>query len=86
MRAVFERISPANHADKIISNLLVAHGRNDPRVPLSEAQQVAAKVRAAGGRVWTVYAANEGHGFQRKENRDYLTAATVAFLTENLLR
>jgi len=86
MAEVFERISPANHADKIRSALLVAHGRNDPRVPLSEAQQVAAKVRAAGGRVWTVYAANEGHGFQRKENRDYLTAVTVAFLEQNLLR
>lgn len=85
MAEFFERISPANHADKIRSALLVAHGKNDPRVPLSEAEQIAAKVRAAGGRVWTVYASNEGHGFARKENRDYFTAVMAMFLEEHLL-
>jgi dipeptidyl aminopeptidase/acylaminoacyl peptidase len=83
--ATFERISPANHAQKIRSALLVAHGVNDPRVPFSEARQIAEKVRSAGGRVWTVYASNEGHGFQKKENRDFLNAVTVRFLEENLL-
>ena len=48
MQAVFDRISPANNADKIVSALLVAHGRNDPRVPFSEAEQIAAKVRGQG--------------------------------------
>jgi dipeptidyl aminopeptidase/acylaminoacyl peptidase len=85
MRAVFERISPANHADKIRSALMVAHGRNDPRVPFSEAEQIAAKVRAQGRPVWTVYADNEGHGFARKENRDYLNAAMTLFLKKTLL-
>ncbi|MBI3854090.1 MAG: S9 family peptidase [Planctomycetes bacterium] len=85
MRAVFERISPANHADRIRSALLVAHGRNDPRVPFSEAEQIAAKVRAQGRPVWTVYADNEGHGFARKENRDYLSAAMTLFLKKHLM-
>ena len=85
MRAVFERISPANHADKIKSALLVAHGRNDPRVPFFEAEQIAAKVRAQGRPVWTVYADNEGHGFARKENRDYLSAAMTLFFKKTLL-
>jgi dipeptidyl aminopeptidase/acylaminoacyl peptidase len=85
MREVFERISPANHADKIRSALLVAHGRNDPRVPFFEAEQIAAKVRAQGRPVWTVYADNEGHGFARKENRDYLSAAMTLFLKKQLL-
>src|SRR6185437_6115490 len=67
MKAVFERISPANHADKIVSALLVAHGKNDPRVPFSEAEQIAAKVRGQGRTVWTVFADNEGHGFQKKD-------------------
>jgi dipeptidyl aminopeptidase/acylaminoacyl peptidase len=84
MRAVFERISPALHADKIRSALLVSHGRNDPRVPFSEAQQVVAGVRLAGQPVWTVYADNEGHGFSKKDNRDYLTAVEVIFLAEHL--
>ena len=85
MRGVFERISPANHADRIRSALLVAHGRNDPRVPFSEAEQIAAKVRAQGRAVWTVYAGNEGHGFARKENRDYLSAAMTVFFKKHLL-
>jgi dipeptidyl aminopeptidase/acylaminoacyl peptidase len=85
MAEVFERISPANHADRIRSALLVAHGRNDPRVPFAEAEQIAAKVRANGRPVWTVYAANEGHGFARKENRDYVAGVTALFLQRRLI-
>lgn len=85
MRELFERISPANHADRIRSALLVAHGRNDPRVPFSEAEQIVSKVRANGRPVWTVYADNEGHGFARKENRDYFSAATTLFFQNHLL-
>lgn len=84
MQAVFEKISPANNADKIRSALMVVHGRNDPRVPFSEAEQIAAKVRSNGRTVWTVYADNEGHGFAKKANRDYQTAAVVMFLREHL--
>jgi dipeptidyl aminopeptidase/acylaminoacyl peptidase len=84
MRAVFERISPANHAEKIVSSLLVAHGRNDPRVPFSEAEQIAEKVRAQGRTVWTVFADNEGHGFAKKDNADYLRAVEAYFLQQTL--
>lgn len=85
MRSVFERINPSAHADKIRSALLVAHGRNDPRVPFFEAEQIAQRVEAAGQRVWTVFADNEGHGFAKKDNRDYLTAVEVLFLQRHLL-
>ncbi len=84
MRAVFEQINPAGRVDKIKSALLVVHGVNDPRVPFSEAQQIADRVRASGRSVWTVYADNEGHGFAKKDNRDYLTAVESLFLGENL--
>ncbi len=85
MKAFFERISPANNVDKIESWLLVAHGKNDPRVPFSEAQQIAEKVRARGRPVWTVYADNEGHGFGKKENADYLRWVEVMFLEKAFL-
>ncbi|MCL6501886.1 MAG: S9 family peptidase [Pirellulales bacterium] len=84
MRAFFEQISPVNRADRIRSALLVAHGVNDPRVPFSEAQQIAEVVRAQGRPVWTVYAENEGHGFAKKDNRDYLTAVIAMFLRQHL--
>jgi len=83
MRAVFERISPANHADRIKSALMVAHGRNDPRVPFFEAEQIAAKVRSHGRTVWTVFADNEGHGFAKKDNGDYLRAVEAWFLKKS---
>lgn len=84
MRATFERINPTAGAGRIRSALLVAHGVNDPRVPFGEAQQIADKVRGAGREVWTVYADNEGHGFAKKDNRDYLTAIEVLFLERHL--
>lgn len=84
MRAVFEQISPIAGAHLIRSALLVAHGTNDPRVPFSEAEQIVAKVRGAGRTVWTVYANNEGHGFAKKDNRDYLTAVEATFLAKEL--
>ncbi len=84
MRKVFERIDPLANVHRIRAALLVAHGRNDPRVPFFEAQQIAEKVRAGGRPVWTVYADNEGHGFAKKPNRDYLTAVIATFLQEQL--
>lgn len=85
MRKVFERINPTANAHKIRSALLVAHGKNDPRVPFSEAELIAPLVRKNNAPVWTIYADNEGHGFRRRENRDYLTAATVLFLQQHLV-
>lgn len=84
MRAVFERIAPLHNTDKIKSELLVIHGRNDPRVPFFEAEQIAAKVRASGRSVWTIFADNEGHGFAKKENSDYQRAVEAMFLKKHL--
>ena len=84
MQAFFEKIDPISNVERINSALLVAHGRNDPRVPFSEAEQIARSVRSRGRPVWTVYADNEGHGFAKKANRDYLTAAVVLFFGEAL--
>lgn len=84
MKAVFERINPTANADKIRSALLVIHGKNDPRVPFFEAEQIAEIVKKQGTPVWTVYADNEGHGFAKKDNRDYMSAVMALFLSEQL--
>jgi poly(3-hydroxybutyrate) depolymerase len=86
MRAFFDRISPLRNAGRIARPLFVVHGRNDPRVPVSEAEQIVERARAAGATVWYLRADNEGHGFARTENADYLFFATVRFLQETLLR
>ncbi len=84
MLKVFDKISPVHRAAEIKSALMVVHGKNDPRVPFSEAQQIAEIVRGKGKPVWSVYADNEGHGFQKKENVDYLRAVETLFLKQHL--
>jgi dipeptidyl aminopeptidase/acylaminoacyl peptidase len=85
MREFLQRISPLHNADKIVAPLFVAQGANDPRVPLSEAEQIVKKVRAGGREVWYMLAADEGHGFQKKVNRDAFAAATTQFFERHLL-
>ncbi|HEY1329444.1 MAG TPA: prolyl oligopeptidase family serine peptidase [Casimicrobiaceae bacterium] len=84
MREFLTRISPVTNADKIRKPLLVAHGRNDPRVPYTEAEQIVTTVRAHDVPVWYILADNEGHGFARKDNADYFFAAMTLFLKEVL--
>jgi dipeptidyl aminopeptidase/acylaminoacyl peptidase len=85
MRSFLESISPVNQADKIKAPLLVIQGRNDPRVPVSESRQIVDKVRAQGGEVWYIEAANEGHGISKPQNGFYVGAAAFAFLRKHLL-
>lgn len=85
MREFLTRISPVNHVDALKSALFVAHGANDPRVPLSEAEQIAAAVRARGLPVWTFTARNEGHGFRKLPNIERFTALHVQFFVHHLL-
>ena len=86
MRAFLERISPLTNAQRIAKPLFVVQGRNDPRVPYTEAEQIVARVRANGTPVWYLRAENEGHGFIRKENADFQFYATVLFLQTTLLK
>ena len=79
MREYLEKVSPLNHVEKIQSALIVVQGANDPRVPLSEAEQIVAAMRAKGTDVWYVLANDEGHGFRKKANRDWLDAAVAQF-------
>jgi dipeptidyl aminopeptidase/acylaminoacyl peptidase len=83
--AVQERISPLNHVDALRAPLFVIQGKNDPRVPQSEAEQIVKAVREKGKEVWYLLALDEGHGFQKKENRDTMTAAVALFLEKQLL-
>jgi dipeptidyl aminopeptidase/acylaminoacyl peptidase len=85
LRAFLERISPLNNVDKIKIPLFVQQGSNDPIVPKSESDQMVAALRARGQTVWYMNALNEGHGYDRKENRDLFEQATFLFLEKYLL-
>lgn len=86
MRAYLEAISPLKHASRIAKPLLVAHGRNDPRVPFAEAEQIVAALKQRGTPAWFIAAADEGHGFVKKPNADYLFYATAEFARRTLLQ
>jgi len=85
MREYLERIAPANNAKNITKPLLVIAGKNDPRVPASESQQMVTVVRGNGTPVWWLLGTNEGHGFRKKQNVDYQFYATVLFVKQFLL-
>jgi dipeptidyl aminopeptidase/acylaminoacyl peptidase len=68
-REFLESISPVHRADRIRAPLLVLHGRNDPRVPVGEAEQIAETLRGLGRPVELRVFDNEGHGIVRRENR-----------------
>ena len=86
MREFLERIAPMNNIEKIKKPMMVVAGKNDPRVPVSESDQIVSVLKRQGTPVWYVMAKDEGHGFQKKNNRDYEFYADVEFLQEFLLK
>lgn len=85
MAKFFDQMAPLNRASQITKPLFIVQGGNDPRVPLSEAEQMVAKVRANGGPIWYLMAKDEGHGFKKKANADYQFYASVLFIEQHLL-
>jgi len=65
----FREISPIYHVDRIRCPLMVVHGKNDPRVPFGEAEQIVEKVKAQGGVVEPLFFEDEGHGVVKLQNR-----------------
>ncbi len=86
MREFLEKIAPLNNAKNITKPLFVVQGKNDPRVPASEAEQIAATLKKQQTPVWYLMATDEGHGFAKKKNADFQFYATVAFIREYLLK
>ncbi len=86
IREFFEKIAPLNHSAEITKPMFIVAGRNDPRVPAHEGEQMAAAIRKNGAPVWYLIADDEGHGFAKKKNQDFQFAATVMFVKEFLLK
>ena len=80
------KISPLNNVAKITRPLFVVQGQNDPRVPVTEADQMVKAIRAQGGVCWYLLAKDEGHGFAKKKNADFQFLAHILFLREHLVK
>ena len=85
MKEFLLKISPANNVEKITKPMFIIQGLNDPRVPPSESELMKQKLTGKGAKVWYMLAKDEGHGFRKKDNVDYMQWAIVMFLQENLI-
>ena len=86
MHDFLEKIAPMNNIEKIKKPMMVVAGKNDPRVPVSESEQIAGALKKQGTTVWYLMAKDEGHGYRKKTNQDFQFYATVEFLKEYLLK
>jgi dipeptidyl aminopeptidase/acylaminoacyl peptidase len=83
-REFLESISPINSVENIKAPLFIIHGANDPRVPLSEAEQISGKLKSLGRMVEMVVYPDEGHGLSKLKNRLDAYPKMVDFLEKVL--
>jgi len=81
-RELLEELSPLRRADELTAPLLVVHGAHDTNVPVSESEQIVAALRDAGRPVRFLLFDDDGHGLDKRENRNVLTAAMLEWLTD----
>ena len=83
-RALLEKHSPINYADRICRPLLVGQGANDPRVKPAESEQIVNAMQANGIPVVYALYPDEGHGFARPQNRSSFFAMAEVFLAKHI--
>jgi dipeptidyl aminopeptidase/acylaminoacyl peptidase len=80
-RMFLRSISPLSNADRITRPVLIAHGKNDRRVPIAQSDQLVNRLRARNQTVWYLKALDEGDSFARWQNREAYYRAFAQFLT-----
>ena len=83
-REFLHSVSPMTHIDQVRAPLLVIHGANDPRVPLTEAQQIHDAMTARGRECQLLVYGDEGHGLAKRANRADAVPKALAFLARHL--
>ncbi|WBQ05315.1 S9 family peptidase [Kribbella sp. CA-293567] len=83
-REFLEAASPLNRVDDIRAPLFVIHGANDPRVPLSEAEQIVEALTKRDVPCQLLVYPDEGHGLAKRGNRLDAYPRAFAFLREQL--
>lgn len=83
-REFLKSVSPIYKVDRIRVPLLIAHGDNDPRVPVYEARQLYDKLKELKKPVEILTFPDEGHGFRKEPNRITFAEKLTAFLSQHL--
>jgi dipeptidyl aminopeptidase/acylaminoacyl peptidase len=81
-----QKISPLTNIKNITKPMFIYQGENDPRVPLSESEQMLASLKENKVQTWYVRAKDEGHGMAKKANSDYTYAAIALFFQAFLMK
>ncbi len=84
MRQFLEKISPTANVQKLRKPILIVQGQNDPRVPVTESEQMVKAIHDQGGTAWYLMAKDEGHGFAKKKNNDFQFLSTILFFEQFL--
>jgi len=82
---VMIQLSPVTHAHKIRAPLMVVHGARDPRVPVTEAEQIVEALKSRGVPVRYIRLEDEGHGIAKVENRVRVYTEALKFIEKHLL-
>lgn len=77
-------ISPIHKVDKISAPLLVVHGKNDPRVPIGEAEQIVEALESRKQPVELLVFEDEGHGVRKLDNRIKYEEKLVEFCNAHI--
>jgi dipeptidyl aminopeptidase/acylaminoacyl peptidase len=83
-REFLHSVSPLTRIDDITAPLFIIHGANDPRVPLSEAEQIHAAMTSRGRECELLVYGDEGHGLAKRPNRADAVPKALAFLARHL--
>lgn len=86
MKTFLTKVSPVNSIGNISKPMLIFQGKNDPRVPLSESEQMVAALKQKGNSIWYIMAKDEGHGITKKANRDVVQASVALFFKQYLIQ
>lgn len=79
-RQILREVSPIAKVHDIQAPLMVVQGRNDPRVPVEEAEQVVGTLRESGKTVEYLCYDDEGHGITKLKNQLDCYPKMAAFL------
>jgi dipeptidyl aminopeptidase/acylaminoacyl peptidase len=85
IREYLEKTAPLNNSEKIRKPVYAVVGKNDPRVPWTESRQMLDKLKGNGIQTWFLMANDEGHGYAKKKNQDFLFYSTILFVQQFLL-
>jgi dipeptidyl aminopeptidase/acylaminoacyl peptidase len=72
MKGTFERWSPIEYAENVVTPLLITHGEQDLRVPITQGEQYFRTLKKMGKTVEFLRFPREGHGIREPRHRLFL--------------